>query len=120
MITRLPSFRWLLASTALAIALPLHANTAITPAHRNPQWVARHDGFLKIPSREQCAVVVLGDSITDAWRKGPPKGGKSDQGSPLCSLAQPSISGSAETAPNTCLGASPTVNSTDSAPGFWC
>ncbi|MBP8255932.1 MAG: hypothetical protein KAX37_01315, partial [Opitutaceae bacterium] len=52
------------------LAVSLHANTAIVPVPRDEKWVARHQGFVEIAKAGNADVLFLGDSITDAWRKG--------------------------------------------------
>jgi lysophospholipase L1-like esterase len=43
-------------------------NTAVKPVARDPGWVKRHEGFVKmVEKHKDAAVVFLGDSITDAW-----------------------------------------------------
>jgi lysophospholipase L1-like esterase len=75
-------FGGLLAALVLAgSALPLPAqttnaagsetimvNTATNPVPRDPAWVRRHEGFLKIAQAGGVKLLFLGDSITDNWR----------------------------------------------------
>ena len=59
------------------VATPLaQANTAIAPEPRDPNWVKRHEGFVEIARQGNVDVLFIGDSITDAWRREPPGGGK--------------------------------------------
>jgi lysophospholipase L1-like esterase len=68
--------RTLLAATlALTFAIIAHAaeardNTATAPAPRDPKWVQRHEGFVKIAKQGDVDLLFLGDSITDGWRGG--------------------------------------------------
>src|SRR5438552_5987443 len=45
-------------------------NSATTPAPRDPGWVKRHEGFVKIAQKGDVDLLFLGDSITDGWRGG--------------------------------------------------
>ncbi len=65
----------IVATLALTFAIVAHAaeakdNTATTPAPRDPKWVQRHDGFVKIAKQGGVDLLFLGDSITDGWRGG--------------------------------------------------
>lgn len=51
-------------------------NSAVRPEPRDAKWVARHQGFVEIAKQGGVDVLFLGDSITDAWRNPPPRGGK--------------------------------------------
>jgi lysophospholipase L1-like esterase len=46
----------------------VRANTAVVPVPRDPRWVQRHEGFVKIAQQGGIDVLFLGDSITDFWR----------------------------------------------------
>lgn len=48
-------------------------NPAATAAPRDKGWVKRHDGFVAIAKKGDVNVLLLGDSITDAWRGGQAK-----------------------------------------------
>jgi len=86
-----PSRRVLLASFALGFLLGGCAtapttdpalldpdkNSALKPAPRDPNWIKRHEGFVEIAKHGGVAVLFLGDSITDFWRRDGPQGGKS-------------------------------------------
>jgi lysophospholipase L1-like esterase len=48
-------------------------NTAVTPK-LNAGFMKRHEGFLEIAKKGDINVLLMGDSITDAWRS--PKSGK--------------------------------------------
>ena len=43
-------------------------NTATNPVPRDPKWVERHEGFVKIAQAGGVDLLFLGDSITDFWR----------------------------------------------------
>jgi len=43
-------------------------NTATNPVPRDPAWVKRHEGFVKIAQTGGVDLLFLGDSITDFWR----------------------------------------------------
>jgi lysophospholipase L1-like esterase len=43
-------------------------NTATNPVPRDPKWVKRHEGFVKIAQVGGVDLLFLGDSITDFWR----------------------------------------------------
>jgi lysophospholipase L1-like esterase len=68
----------LCATLAAAFIVPLRAddkpNTAVVPAEKDPR---RHTGFLADIKKMdgKIDVVFLGDSITDAWRRGGDRGG---------------------------------------------
>lgn len=65
-----PSFLVLVVLCAFAVAA--FGNTATTPVPRanNDPWLERHRGFVEIARTAQdCEVLFLGDSITDAWRR---------------------------------------------------
>jgi lysophospholipase L1-like esterase len=49
-------------------AIAQSTNTAIQPAPREANWIARHEGFLVEAQQTDPDVVFLGDSITDGWR----------------------------------------------------
>lgn len=61
-----------LASLAFTIAGNADAgekkNPCIVPVPRDKNWVGRHEGFLAIAKKGNVDVLLLGDSITDAWR----------------------------------------------------
>jgi lysophospholipase L1-like esterase len=46
----------------------LAGNTATNPVSRDPAWVKRHEGFVKIAQAGGVDLLFLGDSITDFWR----------------------------------------------------
>jgi lysophospholipase L1-like esterase len=50
-------------------------NTAIVPASRGTNWVARHEKFLDQAKQDQIDLLFLGDSITDFWRGKAPRFG---------------------------------------------
>lgn len=65
----------LLAAVLLVLALPIAAraddgktNTATKPVSREPNWVKRHEGFVKIAKKGNVDLLFIGDSITDGWR----------------------------------------------------
>ncbi len=71
------SLRLLPFLAALAVAAaPATANTALQPAPRDAAWLKRHEGFVAEAARGGVDVLVLGDSITDGWRRLGPNGGK--------------------------------------------
>jgi lysophospholipase L1-like esterase len=75
----IPILRLIRAAALAAIisAAPFaSANTAIVPEPRDAGWVKRHEGFVEIARQGNVDVLFLGDSITDAWRREPPGGGK--------------------------------------------
>jgi alpha-mannosidase len=43
-------------------------NTAVIPAPRDTNWVARHEGFVKQAQQGGIDLLFMGDSITDFWR----------------------------------------------------
>jgi lysophospholipase L1-like esterase len=43
-------------------------NSAIIPVPRDPKWVGRHEGFVKIAQAGGVDLLFMGDSITDFWR----------------------------------------------------
>lgn len=45
-------------------------NPCIIPVPRDKGWVKRHEGFAEIAKKGGVNVLLLGDSITDAWRGG--------------------------------------------------
>jgi lysophospholipase L1-like esterase len=55
-------------TTSTAAAQPVLGNTATNPVPRDPAWVRRHEGFLKIAQAGGVELLFLGDSITDFWR----------------------------------------------------
>jgi lysophospholipase L1-like esterase len=65
------------ALVGLAILTPAVAgekeNPATTPAPREAGWIKRHEGFVAIAKKGDVDVLLLGDSITDAWRQQPAK-----------------------------------------------
>ena len=66
----------LLCAIVVSAATALAANTATVPEPREANWVKRHEGFVEIARRGNVDVLFVGDSITDAWRRDPPGGGK--------------------------------------------
>jgi lysophospholipase L1-like esterase len=42
-------------------------STAVKPVPRDPGWVKRHEGFVRMAKKGHIDVLFLGDSITDAW-----------------------------------------------------
>ena len=49
-------------------ASAIAGNTATNPVPRDPAWVKRHEGFVKIAQAGGVDLLFLGDSITDFWR----------------------------------------------------
>jgi lysophospholipase L1-like esterase len=43
-------------------------NTATNPVPRDPNWVARHEGFVAQAKQGGIDLLFMGDSITDFWR----------------------------------------------------
>src|ERR1017187_6715833 len=43
-------------------------NTATNPVPRDPNWVARHEGFVAQAKQGGIDILFMGDSITDFWR----------------------------------------------------
>lgn len=52
------------ATTPAAVSI----NTATNPVPRDPKWVQRHEGFVKIAQAGGIDLLFMGDSITDFWR----------------------------------------------------
>ena len=50
------------------VAAVVTGNTATNPVPRDPKWVQRHEGFVKIAQAGGVDLLFLGDSITDFWR----------------------------------------------------
>lgn len=50
-------------------------NSALVPAPRDAQWVARHDGFVEQAKQGGIDLLFIGDSITDCWRWKAPRYG---------------------------------------------
>ncbi len=44
-------------------------NPCIVPVPRDKGWMKRHEGFVEIAKKGDVDVLLLGDSITDAWRQ---------------------------------------------------
>jgi lysophospholipase L1-like esterase len=53
----------------LLFAVLLQDVEATKPAPRDDKWVKRHEGFVDIAKKGGVDVLLLGDSITDGWRK---------------------------------------------------
>jgi lysophospholipase L1-like esterase len=53
----------------LLFAVLLQEVEATKPAPRDNKWVKRHEGFVDIAKKGGIDVLLLGDSITDGWRK---------------------------------------------------
>jgi len=49
-------------------ASTIAGNNATNPVPRDPAWVRRHEGFVKIAQAGGVDLLFLGDSITDFWR----------------------------------------------------
>jgi lysophospholipase L1-like esterase len=72
------SQRWLISALlTVTVTAPTLAgdkkNPATTPAPRDAKWLTRHEGFVAIAKKGDVDVLLLGDSITDAWRQPPAK-----------------------------------------------
>ena len=68
----------ILSTLTLVLAIPSveagdKKNPATIPAPRDAGWVKRHEGFVAIAKKGDVDVLLLGDSITDAWRGGAAK-----------------------------------------------
>lgn len=61
--------RLVLGALVAASVFTAAANTATTPAPRDPNWVKRHEGFVAQAKEGGVDVLFLGDSITDFWRR---------------------------------------------------
>jgi lysophospholipase L1-like esterase len=55
-------------NTNVPVPAAVAVNTATNPAPRDPAWVQRHEGFVKIAQAGGVDLLFLGDSITDFWR----------------------------------------------------
>lgn len=45
-------------------------NSAVRPEPREGNWIQRHEGFVEIARQGNVDLLFIGDSITDAWRRG--------------------------------------------------
>jgi lysophospholipase L1-like esterase len=63
---RLPRFRHIVAASVIAASSMGAQNTALIPAPFQPQ---RHEQFLQVAKQGNIDLLLMGDSITDWWRR---------------------------------------------------